>query len=890
MSRNPEPTWRRYLTFWRPDIERDVDAELRFHFEERMADLMRLGRSEADARAEAEREFGDRDLYRARMREIDHRLQARRNRAEWLEVLVADCRLSFRAMRRAPGLTVAVVVTLALGIGANSAVFSMLDRIYLRPPPGVVAPRELRRFVGDYQAPPPQKGYVRQVFGYQEAKNIRAALGAQVVVGYRSAQARMGTAEDSPMAQVADVLGDYFGVLGVRPALGRLLLPDELNEAGPPSVAVLSHRFWKHQYGGDSSIVGRTVEIQRQQFTVVGVAAAGFDGLDLDAVDVWRPADARGPYYGEGTASIRLVTRLRDGASELAIAQKANNSVHGPDETFARRTTVRMASIASARNGGFDFKEGAIAKRLAGVTLIVLLIAVANVANLLLTRAIQRRREIAIRVSLGISRSRLAAQLVTESALLALLAGVAALAVATIGAMLMRKLLLPEVRWSEGPFDVRLMGYTFAIALLAGLSAGLFPFARAGRFDLAAAMRGSAGDGGQRSRSRSILIVTQAALSVVLLVGAALFVHSLRAVEGLDLGFDTQGVVLASVASGKDIIPAARREAGLLAVRERVAAIPGVRAASATNLPPMGGLSMEEMHFPGRDSLPQTAGGPPTFTAVDPDYFRAAGVSVLAGRAFTAADRDGAERVMVVTRTMARIVWPGKNALGQCVKIGPVSSPCTTVVGITEDVRRDKVVEDEMLLFYLPMAQAPRFARGAYSLVIGTDPSAVDRVRREVRSVILDVFPGSRPDVVSFAEKLDPQYRPWRIGARLFTTFGVLALLVAAVGIYSAIAYTVTQRTHELGVRLALGAQRRQVGQMVIGGGLRLVGAGVVVGVVASLGLSRLLESLLYGTNSRDPIVLGGVSAILVLVAVVAAAVPAWRAARLDPVRALRSE
>jgi predicted permease len=889
MSRS-EPTWRRYLTFWRPDVDRDLDAEIRFHFDERVTDLMRLGRSEKDARDEAEREFGDRDLYRMRMREIDNRLQARKNRAEWFAVLMADCRLSFRAMRRAPGLTLAVIVTLALGIGANSAVFSMLDRIYLRPPPGVLAPHELRRFVGDYQAPPPQTGYVRQVFGYAEVKKIRAALGAQTVVGYRSTTARMGTADDSPMAQVADVFGDYFGVLGVRPAIGRLLLRDDLNEAGPPPVAVVSHRFWKHQYGGDSSIVGRTVEIQRQRFTVVGVAAAGFDGLDLDAIDVWRPADSRGPYYGEGTASIRLLTRLGANANELAIAQLANNAIHTDDPGMANRTTVRMASIASARNGGFDFKEGAIAKRLAGVTLIVLLIAVANVANLLLTRAIQRRREIAIRVSLGISRSRLAAQLVTESALLALLAGVAALAVATVGAVLMRKLLLPDIRWSEGPFDIRLMGYTFVVALLAGLSAGLFPFIRAGRFDLAAAMRGSAGDGGQRSRSRSMLIVAQAALSVVLLVGAALFVHSLRAVEGLDLGFDTQGMILAGVASGKEVIPVAQREAGLLTVRERVARIPGVRGAAATNLPPMGGLSMTEMHFPGRDSLPQTAGGPPTFTAVDPDYFRAAGVSILAGRAFVATDRDGSERVMVVTKTMARVAWPGKNALGQCVKIGPVESPCTTVVGISEDVRRGKVVEDEMLLFYLPMAQAPGFARGAYSLVIGTDPAFVDKIRREVRSVILSVFPGSRPDVVSFAEKLDPQYRPWRIGARLFTAFGMLALLVAAIGIYSAIAYTVTQRTHELGVRLALGAQRSQVGQMVIGGGVRLVGAGVIVGVLASLGLSRLVESLLYGTNSRDPIVLGGVAAILVVVAVVAAAVPAWRAARLDPVRALRSE
>jgi predicted permease len=894
-----EPNWRRYLTFWRPAVDRDVDAEIRFHFEERVADLVARGRTEAQARAEAEGEFGDRDVYRDRMREIDQRVQSRRNRAEWLDVVRGDVRLAWRGMKRSPALSAMVIVTLALGIGANGAIFSMIDRVFLRPPPGVDAPDDVRRLYGLYKAPPPMRDFTRASFNYPEIVDMQAALGDKAkLAGSSAVTLPMGTADDAPEIRVSEVVGDYFGTLGVRPWRGRFFAPEELDVTTPRLLVVLSHRFWSRQLAADTSIIGKTIRLSRRDFTVLGIAPPGFDGIDMDAVDVWRTANARStgggePWYrSRNSSSLMLITRLRDGMTDQQLIHDAMNGLHrASDSRLSTNTTLQVGSIIAARGPREQLKESAIAIRLGGVTLIVLLIAIANVANLLLTRAIERRREIAVRVALGVSRARLAALLITESAVLAVIAGTAALFVATWGAALIRHLLMPNVRWANSPLDLRLALFTFAIALAAGALAGVLPFIRAGKLDLLSAMRGGARDGGaHRSRARGTLIVAQAALSVVLLAGAGLFVRSLSAVYKLDLGYDTNGMMTAIVSSGQRVITTAERSQALFTIRDRIAQVPGVRAAALTNLPPMGGLSSELMFFPGRDSTPRTAGGPPTFTVVTPEFFKAAGVRMLVGRGFTPDDRDGSTPVMVVTETMARFIWGKLDATGACVRMAKPTAPCTIVVGVVKDVRRDKVIEDEMLQYFVPMAQGPAYSRDPYTLVVGTSPERVTAVRQELQSIIRQTLPGSRAAIETMAEALEPQYRPWRIGASLFSVFGLLALLVAAIGVYSAIAYGVTQRSHELGVRMALGAQRSEIGRIVVGSGVKLVGVGVVLGVGIALALSRFVESQLYGTDSRDPAVLTAVGATLLVVAMMAAAIPAWRATRLDPVRALRAE
>jgi predicted permease len=898
MSRR-EPSWRRYITFWRPAVDRDVDAEIRFHFEERVADLMARGRSEPQARAEAELEFGDREIYRDRIREIDHRIQAHRNRAEWLDVIAADVRVTWRGMKRAPALSAMIVVTLALGIGANGAIFSMLDALFLKAPAGLHEPGDLRRLYGFYKSAPPAPDFTRASFNYAEVADMQAALGNKArLAAYGMSQLTMGTADDAPVVHVSDVVGDYFGVLGVRPFLGRFFSPEELDVRTPHLVAVLSHRFWKRQLGGDSTIVGKTIRLGRRDFTVLGIAPPGFDGVELSgANDLWRSAAARttataGRWWEERNGSwLFVVTRL-NGLSETEFLHFANNGLHGAvEDRLATQTTLSTGSIIFGRGPTEKSGDSAVALRLAGVTLIVLLIAMANVANLLLTRAMERRREMAVRVALGVSRARLAALLITESAVLALVAGTVALFVATWGASLLRHLLHPGFQWVSGPLDWRLGIFTFGIAIATGLLTGVLPWARAGSLDLLSAMRGGAREGGaHRSRARSTLIIVQAALTVVLLAGAGLFIRSLRAVNSLDLGYDVAGMINVGITSGQRLIPANEMAAGFVAARERIAHIPGVRAAALANVPPMGGLSAERFYLPGRDSMPRNEGGPPTYLAVTPEYFTATGVPMIAGRAFTASDREGAPLVMVVTEATARFIWGRRDPIGACVHISSRTAPCTTVVGVSKNVRRDKVIESTMLQYFLPMAQAPASARVPYTLVVGTTPENTTRIRTEILSIVRQVLPGSRPATATVAENLEWQYRPWRMGATLFTAFGLLALIVAAIGIYSSIAYAVTQRSHELGVRMAIGAQRAEIGRLVVGSGVKTVGAGVVFGVAISLGLSRLVESMLYGTDARDPAVLGGVSAVLLAVAVLAAALPAWRATRLDPVRALRAE
>jgi predicted permease len=890
-----EPSWRRYLTFWRPAIDRDVDAEIRFHFDEKVADLIARGRTEAEALAEAEMEFGDWKTYRERIREIDHRRDARRDRGLWLDALRADLRLTLRSLRRAPAISLTVIVLLGLGIGANGAVFSMLDRIFLRPPPGIARPVELRRLWGHYKAPPPAQGFTSGAFNYQDMSDMSRAIGPSIALtGFVVDEVRMGGTETSPLLNVASVIGDYFGTLGVRPALGRLFAPQELGVVAPFPLAVVSHRLWTRTFRGDSTIIGREIRLARQPFTVIGVAAAGFDGIDLDAIDVWRPANFQSTggsdwYRRRDGGDLQVIFRLYGDLDEATLTKRANDGLHSSDNLFAQRTTIELGPIIAARGPKEAEQDSKVALAVGAVTLIVLLIAIANVGNLLLTRALERRREVAVRLALGISRRRLTAQIFIESAVLAVAAGLAATIIGTWGGLLLRAMLMPTTRWADRLFDFRLVLFTFVAALLAGMVAGVLPLMQTRSLDLAASMRGGVREGsGHRSRTRASLIAMQAALSVILLIGAALFLRSLDAIRAVDIGFDAGTTIIARVVSGDRTITTPERDLALRTIRERAAALPGVRAAGLANQAPMAGFSSERFFVPGRDSQPRGIGGGPTFQAVSPEFFEAAGVSIVSGRSFTADDGPGAPSVAVVTRTMARFIWGSANAVGQCFRLEAPTAPCTTVVGVVEDLRLGEVIEPERLQFFLPLAQSE--SRRAAALIVGAERGSIPAIESELRSIIRQTIPGGIADVTTLASRLEPQFRPWQVGARLFAIFGLLALLVASIGIYSAISYSVSRRSHELGVRMALGAPRGAVARMVVGSGIRVVAAGAVIGIAVAMVLSAPARSLLYETNPRDPAVLLGVAATLLGVAVIAAAQPAWRASRLDPARALRSE
>jgi predicted permease len=524
----------------------------------------------------------------------------------------------------------------------------------------------------------------------------------------------------------------------------------------------------------------------------------------------------------------------------------------------------------------------------------VLLIACANVANLLLARAVSRRREIALRLALGISRPRLVSLLLSESVLLAIISGGAALIVGVWAGGALRALLMPDVSWADPIFDGRLAAFATASAVATGMLAGLAPAWRASRADVSSALKEGAREGAlQRSGLRTGLVVAQAALSVVLLVAAGLFVRSLQQVRGLDIGYDTDRVTFVA-AQFDDGRPHWKQRVSEMAVQvplvaKRLAAVPGVERVGVTSLAPFWGMSFQDLYLPGGKRIPQLRSGAPSYAAISPGSFGALGLRVLRGRDFRVDDREGVQRVMVVNETMARTVWPRENPLGKCVHLGSTMDPCVVVVGVVENARRGELVEGATMQYYLAHAQVA-WEHPSVTLIVRGRPDDAAAIAAVARRELRGALPGAEISIRRMDEMVSQQMRPWRMGATLFLSFGLLALIVAAIGVYSTTSYTVGQRTHELGIRRALGAQATHMLRLVLGAELRIVAIGIALGVALSLALGRFVESLLYEVGPRDPAVLSVVAATLVGVAVLACLAPALRAARVDPAVALRSE
>jgi putative ABC transport system permease protein len=511
------------------------------------------------------------------------------------------------------------------------------------------------------------------------------------------------------------------------------------------------------------------------------------------------------------------------------------------------------------------------------------------VANLLSMRANRRRREIAVRQALGVSRWRLYEQVTAESLLLALIGGAAALLLGGWGGALIRKLLFPSVNWAGGAFDVRAVAFVAIASVVAGIIVGTAPAFTGSRIDIISSLRAGSLEGAyRRSTLGSILLVTQTALSIVLLVGAGLFVRSLVKVEGIDLGFDTPTLLFANLGVspsqhfGPETQPAFERAANALR------RVPGVERTALANVPPMGGFSGARLFRPNGDSVVSGDHDFPSYVSVAPDYFSTVGLRLRQGRFFTDADRKGSQPVMIVNARMASALWPDQPAIGQCLVLSKAGNPCVQVVGIVDDAHRMRIIEDPAKQFYLPIAQN---LYGSPTLIVRADPRRIALVVAETRHQLKLVIPEAQlVGVRSVSEILERELHPWRLGAQLFAMFGVLALVVAAIGVYSVVAYGVSRRTHEMGIRVALGARVVDVISLVVSQGMLIVGIGVVIGIGGALLLGRFVASLLYGVTTRDPVSLAGAIAVLGLCAVAACLVPAWRAARVDPVEALRAE
>ena len=816
-------------------------------------------------------------------------------RLAWLDRLSQDLRYGLRGLARSPGFTATVVVTLAIGVGANAAVFSFLDRVFVRPPGGVEDPGGIRRIYHQFERT--GSGLMTMASqNYPSYATIRDAVaGSADVVAYTSPSNRTLGADDESISVGASwVTGNYFATLGVRPALGRLFAPSDTNMADANPVAVISHTLWQSAFAMDSSAVGRSVELGGTRFTIIGVAGRNFAGIDITTAQVFLPMATfpvqpqRGvPWYQDSGNYLQTFTRVRSDAGDAAVFARAaiayNAQPQIPGYRRDSNTTLVAGPISAARGPSAAGQEVSISTRLGGVSLLVLLIACANVANLLLVRATTRRREIAVRLAMGVSHGRLVSQLLTESLLLASIGGAAALAIAWWGGRALRSALLPNVQWAGGSLDLRVIAFTGFVSIAAGVAAGLAPAVHTRKTSLVDALKGGAREGGHhRSRLRNGLLVAQTALAVVLVAGAGLFVNSLGNVRAIRLGYAVDSLVYVNTAGAQPV----EVDQAITALAGALTRVEGVRGTAYSSSTPMGGWTGFRIGLPGRDSIPLLDGPDryPMMNWVSSSFFPTVGMRIVAGRAFDDSERG----VVVVNETMAKTFWPGEDPLGKCILMGGPAAqadPCTYVVGVSENASRYRVIEEPNMQYFLPNRGQARV------LIVRVEPDRAVAVAVHAQAELKNLLPGVRTVTATrMRDRVDQQLRPWRLGAALFTVFGALALAVAAVGVYSVIAYSVSQRTHEMGVRIALGARAADVLRLVVREGARVLLIGIALGVGTALAAGKLIASLLYGVTPRDPVVMVFAALVLIAVGVVASLVPAWRAARADPLVALRAD
>ena len=869
------------------DSVRDVDEEVRLHMELRASELMRQGLDAESAAARARELFageaGALDALYATAIERDRHMRMR----ERLESIVHDVRYATRTLVRDPLLTGFIVITLAFGVGANITAFGLVDRLLVREPAHVVAADRVVRLYGelDFLGRGLRTSSYIPYPAYLQFRDIAAF---EQIGAYAVGERHVGTGADARRVRVGQVLGGFFPLLGVQPLRGRLF--DEGEDAAVAGErAVISADLWQSRYGGDPGVLGRTIRVDDIPHTIVGVTPAGFTGTDPRGVAVW----VLGSSATAGTRNWNIVGRLRAGADPDAAGSQAT-AVHRPETTgsFAWFRDVRV--FAAPLNRGDDGRlpfEATLARWLAGVTTIILLITFANVINLLLVRVARRRRELAVRISLGSGRARVMRLIAAEGFVLALASGAASLMVARLMEPAVRgALFADQAGWSFSFADWRLLAVAGAIVLVTALCVGIVPAWQTGDLRIGDTLRSGRRDAPASARIRGVLTVAQAALSVVLLVGAGLFLRSLANVNALDLGVDHDRVITAEATLRAGVGSSITQERIVYPrLEEAVGRVNGVgRVATSIGLPLDGGSFSAPVWVPGRDSIPSLPGGGPFVSGVNAAYFDAIGTRILRGRAFTDADREGSEPVVVVNETMARALWPGGDALDRCIQVGAESNPCSRIVGVAEDVHRVGLREEASLQYYLPIDQQSMF--GGAKLVIR--PSAGARLSYDqLRRTIAGADPAVRAvEIRTLGESLAAELRPLRLGIVTFGISGALALLVAVLGHYSLMAYLVAWRTREIGVRVALGATRSSIVGLVLRSGLVLAAVGVALGLGLALLAGRWIEPHLFETSARDARVMAVVAVSLLATAALAGWVPARRATRIDPTEALRAD
>src|SRR5262245_8654191 len=873
---------------------RDVARELRFHAELDALARSSEGLSRLEAELAARRTLGNATYYREEVRRMT--LQT------WLDRTRQNATYGARGLKRSPGFTVAVVLTLGLGIGVNGAMFSLLNRVFLQAPTGVVQPRDLRRLYLAVRDGFSNARFASSAVAYPQLRSLRAAIDSSVAIGAyttpESTAVRDGTTRIP--ARRSLVTNDYFSVLGVGPAAGRLFGREEADVAVPARVIVISDAFWHRAFNADRSVLGHHIKIEARDYVIVGITPPGFTGVDINAVDVWVPVSnyeggggRRGErWYNTFGASLNVLLRVSDAAQERHLVSVATNVIRPMEvKGLAYDSTVRVQAgpIIRALGPADRPTEVKVATRVAGVTLFVLVIAVANVTNLLLLRATRRKREIAVRRALGVTRMRLVEQLTIESLMLSLLSGAVAVVFCIWAGTALRRLVLPRVQWATGPVDLPTTAFVGLAAVLVGLVAGVTAASHAMKPDLTDSLRSGSRETHRGSKLRSGLLAVQAALCLVLLVGSGLFIRSLDNVLSIDIGFDRDNLVIMHPEFEDAGQHDAELRASLPEAAKRLRTVDGVVAVAFTTSTPLQSATFRRISLPGHSSVPQLPGDfGPSETGISPGFFKATGLPLKHGRDFNDRDVRGSQPVAIISESLARLYWPGEPALVKCVMLGQPTAPCSVIVGVSADPHRMRIIEKTTGQIYYPLAQS---TDDPTDLIVRTRPGretavirATDQTLRPLISSMDGLWARTLRSIV------EPQVRSWRLGATLFTALGVLALVVASVGVYSVIAYGVGQRLNEMGIRIAVGARTPDIVRLVLADGARALVLGILLGTVASLALGRFIASLLFGIQPNNAAILVGASLLLCGVGMLACLIPSWRAARVDPATTLRVE
>lgn len=870
----------------RERVHEEIAEEWQFHVDLRTEENIRRGMSPEEARRRAERDFGNAGFIK------DDSWDVRGGGT--MERMWQDFRFGLRQLRKSPGFTLVALLSLGLGIGGNAVIFSLISTILLRPLP--IAHPESVFEIQQGRVNDPSYSQSLSYPNYKDLRDRNEALSGLAV--YRFDPLSLSHNGNNERMWGYLVSGNYFDVLGVRPLLGRMIAPAEDRVPNAAPVIVLSYGCWQKRFGADPEIVGTSLQVNGHSFTVIGVAPPGFTGtVNIFTPDFWIPSMMQQwiettsglEYRGDG--QWLAIGRLKSGVTvEQATAQldtvAAQLSKEYPsiDGGMAVRLMPPGLVMPELRNAMIAF-SGALLL----TVLLVLLIACTNVASLLLARATQRRREMAVRTAVGATRARLAWQLLTESVTLSVIGAAFGLGIA-YGLIQVAQASLPRTDITltlDLRLDWRVMAFVVVLAVLTGIGFGLAPALHASKADVVATLKEDTSGGRRRAWLRSALVTLQVALSFVLLITAGLTVRSLRHTELLGPGFDPNHAATMSVDLGLQGYDEQRGEIFYQQLADRVRALPGVKAAGIVARLPLGLNQNTTSVWPEGPPTPQPEKMPSAiYNSVSPDYFAAMAIPIVAGRDFARTETATSAKVVIVNETLARQFWPGQNPIGMHLFTGNDDAEPREVIGVAKNGKYQTLGETPALMIYYPMTQIYDTSAALVARTEGDERALLPVLREEARKLDsnLPVY-----DAKTLNEHMQLALFPLHAGAAVAGSFAVLAMILAAIGIYGVMAYSVGQRTQEIGIRMALGAKATDVWKMVLRQGITITASGVILGVLCAIGVSKLVANLLVGVSATDPLTFVLITLLLSGVALAACFLPARRAAAVDPVLAIRN-